>query len=268
MSKKQKTDPRFATTLARGLSVLRAFRPSDDGLSNMEIAERTNLPRSTVSRLTFTLQSLGYLSHAYHTDRYRLGPTLLALGNVATASVSFVDLSGQIMQKLANDTGTLIVLAVRDGVKHLLVKTWRPKDTSSIWLEVGYRIPIIGSSAGMAYLASLSDEEFKKNVSELFGESGPDADAAKAQRDAGYAQLITRGFVIPSGDIRFTLAINAVSVPFRSHEFDEPVSFTSGATPDYLTDEKMQNEVGPKLRQAVQELARATGQSGALVMRG
>ena len=45
-------DPRYANTLARGLSVLRAFRTSDDGLSNAEIAQRTGLPKSTVSRLT------------------------------------------------------------------------------------------------------------------------------------------------------------------------------------------------------------------------
>ena len=55
------TDRRFATTLSRGLSVLRAFRPSDDGLGNAEIAARTGLPKSTVSRLTYTLQALGYL---------------------------------------------------------------------------------------------------------------------------------------------------------------------------------------------------------------
>ncbi len=40
-------DRRFATTLARGLSVLRAFRPSDDGLDNAEISDRTGLPKST-----------------------------------------------------------------------------------------------------------------------------------------------------------------------------------------------------------------------------
>ena len=70
-------DRRFATTLARGLSVLRAFRPSDDGLGNAEISERTGLPKSTVSRLTFTLQSLGYLTHAGRHDLYRPGPALL-----------------------------------------------------------------------------------------------------------------------------------------------------------------------------------------------
>ncbi|MGR3198908.1 MAG: helix-turn-helix domain-containing protein, partial [Paracoccus sp. (in: a-proteobacteria)] len=40
-------DRNFATTLARGLSVLRAFRADDDGLTNAQIAERTGLPKST-----------------------------------------------------------------------------------------------------------------------------------------------------------------------------------------------------------------------------
>ena len=41
-------DPRFATTLARGLSVLRAFRVGDDGLSNAEIARHLVLSEATV----------------------------------------------------------------------------------------------------------------------------------------------------------------------------------------------------------------------------
>ena len=34
-------DRRYANTLARGLRILRAFRPSDNGLGNLEISERT-----------------------------------------------------------------------------------------------------------------------------------------------------------------------------------------------------------------------------------
>ena len=148
-------DRRFATTLARGLSVLRAFRVSDDGLSHMEIAERTGLPNATVSRLTYTLRELGYLSHAGKNDRYRLGPAALAIGNVASGSVSFLETASDPMQQLANETGTLALLAVRDGEKMLLVKTWRPKNTASIWLEPGHRIPVFGSSSGLAVLACL-----------------------------------------------------------------------------------------------------------------
>src|ERR1041384_854808 len=57
------TDRKFVTALARGLEVLRAFTPAEGLLGNGEIAERTRLPKPTVSRLTYTITKLGYLSH-------------------------------------------------------------------------------------------------------------------------------------------------------------------------------------------------------------
>ncbi|MBB5514167.1 DNA-binding IclR family transcriptional regulator [Rubricella aquisinus] len=246
--KPDETDRRFATTLARGMAVLRAFRASDDGLGNQEIAARTGLPKSTVSRLTFTLHSLGYLSHAGWGEKYRPGPALLALGNIAAASVGFVDVADPIMQPLADETGTLVVLAVRDDAKMLLMKTWRPAGVSSIWLDVGQRIPIVGSASGHAVLAALPDGD------------GPARDA--------YGQMIRDGFVtVPLAD-RYTPTINAVAVPYRSRAFAEPVAFTCGAMAEDLSDARAQSEVGPRLRDAVRQLEHATGTPPALVRRG
>jgi hypothetical protein len=52
----------FITALARGLEVLACFRSADKGLSNQQIAERCGLPKSTVTRITYTLTTLGYLA--------------------------------------------------------------------------------------------------------------------------------------------------------------------------------------------------------------
>jgi hypothetical protein len=60
--KKLTTDRSFVVALSRGLDVLRAFQPNDGLLGNQEIASRTNLPKPTVSRLTYTLTKLGYLT--------------------------------------------------------------------------------------------------------------------------------------------------------------------------------------------------------------
>lgn len=259
MSETFEKDRRFASTLARGLSVLRAFRVSDDGLSHMEIAERTGLPNATVSRLTFTLVELGYLSHAGKNDRYRLGPAALAIGNVAAASVSFLETANQPMQALANETGTLALMAVRDNDKMLLVKTWRPVDTASIWLEPGHRIPIHGSSSGMVVMACLSDAAFGAL------EAGDDLIGF---RQAGYEQLLARGFAIAPNDTRYASSVNAVSVPFHAGEFGEPVAFSCGALPEILNDDRMEYEVGPKLRDAVRALETRTGRSPALLKRG
>ncbi|ASJ73136.1 IclR family transcriptional regulator [Granulosicoccus antarcticus] len=254
-------DRRFATTLARGLSVLRAFRPQDDGLGNAEIAERTGLPKSTVSRLTFTLQSLGYLNHLGRGDRYRPGPALLALGNLASGSMSFVDISGPIMQQLADETGTLSVLAVRDDNKMLLVKTWRPAGVPSLWLEVGQRVPFAGSSSGHALLASLSDERFQDVVKQVQIDDQLSSEHAQQIRHNATRQLLKTGFVVADATEYFTPNIHAASVPFYPQDLGEPVVFTSGAVPKDLTLERLNETVGPALRASVSELERIMGQS-------
>ncbi len=254
-------DRRFATTLARGLSVLRAFRATDDGLGNAEIAERTNLPKSTVSRLTFTLQSLGYLNHLGRGDRYRPGPALLALGHLANASMSFVDVSAPIMQRLADETGTLSLLAVRDGSKLLLVKTWRPADVSSLWLEVGHRLPFDGSSSGYALLAALSEERFDDVIDQIEGDSSFTDERAQQIRDDAANQLLTTGFVVADPAEYFTPNIHAVSVPFHPRDLGEPVVFSCGAVPKDLTMARLRKSVGPALKASVNELERIMGMS-------
>ena len=257
-------DRRFATTLARGLSVLRAFRASDDGLGNAEIAARTGLPKSTVSRLTFTLQSIGYLNHLGRRDRYRPGPALLALGNLASASMSFVDVSAPIMQRLADETGTLSLLAVRDGRKLLLVKTWRPAGVASLWLAVGPRLPFNGSSSGHALLAALSSKRFDDVVEQVQGDDALTTDRARQIREGAGNQLLTTGFVVADPAEYFTPNIHAVSVPFYPHDLGEPVVFSCGAVPKDLTLSRLTRTVGPALKASVNELEGIMGQSSVI----
>ena len=178
-------DRKFANTLARGMAVMRAFRASDSGLTHAQIADRTGLPKPTVSRLTYTLCELGYLSHGGRNDRFRLGPSAIALGSVASAAVNFLDLASEPMQQLADDTGVLALVAVRDDSRMMLVRTWRPQKTSTIWLEPGHRIPVLGSSSGLAVVASLGRERFDQLT--------PDADMRQFRAE-GYTQLVRHGF--------------------------------------------------------------------------
>ena len=73
-------DRKFVVALARGLEVLRAFTPSEGLLGNQEIAARTGLAKATVTRLTYTLTTLGYLTHIDRLEKYQLAPGALAIG--------------------------------------------------------------------------------------------------------------------------------------------------------------------------------------------
>ena len=91
--KKAATDRNFVVALSRGLEVLRAFRPNDGLLGNQEIAARTNLPKATVSRLTYTLTKLGYLTPVPRFEKYQLAPSALLLGYAALANLGVRHLS-------------------------------------------------------------------------------------------------------------------------------------------------------------------------------
>jgi len=73
-------DRQFAINLSRGLEVLRAFTPADQLLGNRDLCDRTSLPKATISRLTYTLEKLGYLLRVERLQKYRLGPGVLMLG--------------------------------------------------------------------------------------------------------------------------------------------------------------------------------------------
>lgn len=259
------TDRRFATTLARGLAVLRAFRPADDGLGNAEIAERTGLPKSTVSRLTWTLHALGYLTQSGPRDRYRPGAALIALGNVASASISVVELAGGPMQRLADETGTLSLLLMRDGARLLIARTWRPRDVSSLWLEVGHRLPMGGTSSGHAMLAVASEDTVDAIVRD---DPRLDRETADAIRRRAYGQLVSQGFVVTPPEDYYTPNIAAVAKPFYAHDLAEPIIFTCGAMPEQLGQERIASEVGPRLAETVRELERMLGQGSAVTRRG
>ena len=252
-------DRSFVNALARGLTVLGAFRASDQGLSHTEICIRTRLTKATVSRLTYTLRTMGFVIQDTHSGLFKLGPAAVALGLVANAQTSFMDLIDDEMQELANKTGTLALIGVRSGDRMMLVRTWRPKGAASIWLEPGHRVPIFGSSTGQAYISALSDGIF---------ETMDPNDSLRAFRADGYAQLVAKGFTSPRMDTRFAETINAVAVPYMAREYGEPIAFSCGALPEMLSDERISDEVGPGLRELVRGLETKTGQVSALARKG
>ena len=145
--------------MARGLEVLRAFRPDDGPLGNHDIAERTSLPTSTVSRLTYTLTTLGYLSYSSSLGKYSVGTPALSLGYACLAGMSVRDIARPFMHELAKTTGASVALGSRDQLSMLYIECCRPDAAVTLKLDVGSRIPLATTSMGRALLAALTKGE-------------------------------------------------------------------------------------------------------------
>jgi DNA-binding IclR family transcriptional regulator len=145
-------------SLERGIEVLRAFRPGSELLGNGELAERTGLPKSTVSRLTQTLVGMGMLQAEPALRAYRLAPAVLSLAHAMRSGSRVLSVAAPMMQKLAERERLNVGLAAPDREEMVYLESIRYNRRVALRNVVsGQRIPMELTSLGRAYLATLPE---------------------------------------------------------------------------------------------------------------
>lgn len=141
-------------SLQRGLDILKAFRPGSDLMGNSEIADRTGIPKATVSRLTQTLMKAGFLDHDPRARAYRLGAVSLSLALAARMSNPVLQAALPLMRVFSERYGVNVGLAARDLDEMIYLESIRINLKSVMRRVVtGQRVPIELTSLGRAYLA-------------------------------------------------------------------------------------------------------------------
>ena len=111
MPRTGKPAARPVAAVDRALTVLDALAAGPGDLGTNEIARRTGINASTVSRLLATLARAGYVDHVGASGRYRLGPRLLELGNRVADRLDLREVARPHLQALAAETGETITLS-------------------------------------------------------------------------------------------------------------------------------------------------------------
>jgi DNA-binding IclR family transcriptional regulator len=102
---------RHVAAVERALAVLDALSDGTPELGTNEIARRTGINASTVSRLLATLANAGMVEHVPATGRYRLGLRLLQLGNTVLGRLDLREVARPHLQELAAATGETVTLS-------------------------------------------------------------------------------------------------------------------------------------------------------------
>src|SRR4051812_21202197 len=198
--KKTATDRNFVVALSRGLDVLRAFQPSDGLLGNQEIAARTNLPKPTVSRLTYTLTKLGYLTPVPRFEKYQLAPSAMALGYAALANLGVRHLSEPFREEVMRETGGAVAIGGRDRTSMIYFGQSRNGLTLGVQLDVGSRIPIATTAMGRAYIWTLPSEERTALLRELREHYGSRWPRMRDGIERAGETVAKHGFAISAGE--------------------------------------------------------------------
>jgi DNA-binding IclR family transcriptional regulator len=149
-------------SLERGIELLRSFRPGSELLGNAELAERTGLSRSTVSRLTQTLVGAGLLQVDPRSRAFRLAPAVLSFAHAMRSGSTVLTTAAPLMRQVAEARKINVGLAAPDRDEMVYLESIRYNRRPSLRTVVsGQRVPMELTSLGRAYLASAPEAKRK-----------------------------------------------------------------------------------------------------------
>lgn len=245
-------DRHFVTALARGLELLRCFESAEERLGNQQLAERCRLPKSTVTRLTYTLTRLGYLHHDRAAGHYRLGMAALGIGGSTLARLAIKQKSRPIMQALADATGLQIALGVRDQLAMVYIESCRGPSILTLSLDVGSKIPIATTAMGRACMATLPPAVRREIESTLAARDPRAWLSAQPGIDKAIADLAEYGCC--SSFREWKREVHGIAVPFALGEGLPELVLSAAGPARSRSAESYMREVRPLLIAAVEAI--------------
>ena len=143
----------FVQSLARGLSVIRAFDAEHAELTLSDVARRAGITRAAARRFLLTLESLGYV--ASDARAFRLTPRVLELGFSYLSSLSLPEIVQPHLEALSRDVNESVSAAVLDGTDIVYIARVPTRRIMSVRITIGTRFPAFATSMGRVLLAGL-----------------------------------------------------------------------------------------------------------------
>lgn len=245
-------DRQFVTALARGLDILRCFRPNDRFISHAELARRTNLPKPTVSRLIYTLKKLGYLAYSDSQGKYQLASGVLSLSYSMLGQMDLRKVARPAMQELAEYSQASVSIGIRDRLRMVYVQTCQSSARVTLRLDIGSRIPIATTAMGKAFLCGLPQDERDELLDQIRQADKPLWPRVKTGIEQALRDYHDHGFCISAGD--WQQDVHAVGVPVMDSIGQKQMAFNCGGPAHLLPPDLLQSDLGPKLVQLVQKV--------------
>jgi IclR family transcriptional regulator, acetate operon repressor len=144
----------------RVCAILNLLQEAIDGVPLIEIAETTELPKSSAFRYLWTLEAHRYVERDAESGMYRLG-----LGFVGMQSRQLEVLRQRarpLLERLRDEFGETVNLGVLDGDSAIYLDIVESRRSVRLAAKRGDRDPIHSTALGKAIAAHLSDERVKE----------------------------------------------------------------------------------------------------------
>lgn len=229
--------------VSRAFDVLRCFEGHEARLGNLEISNRCGLPRSTVSRLTHTLTRMGQLVYLPRDQKYRIGPSAVAMSASMMKGAQLRSMIRQRLQEVAEQVPGTVGFVVPDRFHLVYLQFARSATALGLHEGTGSRISMASTAAGAAYTAALAPEVGDAFLADMEREAPEAAKILKPRIEAYRESLRERGYVVACG--LWSPHINGLAVPIWSPQYQTFVVITIGLLSAMYDEERLHAEVAP-----------------------
>jgi IclR family acetate operon transcriptional repressor len=231
---------RHVASVQRAVAVLDALADEAPDLGTNEIARRTGINPSTVSRLLATLAEAGLVEHVAGTGRYRLGLRLLHLGNAVLTRLDLRTIARPHLTALVEETGETATLCAPGAHEAVTVDfVLSPSSVQSV-ARLGRPSVPHATAIGKVYLANggqLPPGPLTRFTERTITDRAALEAELQAVRKRGHASAI--------GEREDDL--NAIAAPVRDHRGELAAIVGVQGPAARFTPERMETAVGPLL---------------------
>jgi len=233
--------------VSRAFDVLRCFEGHEARLGNLEISNRCGLPRSTVSRLTHTLTRMGQLVYLPRDQKYRIGPSAVAMSTSMMKGLQLRNLIRLRLQDVADRLPGTVGFVIPDRFHLVYLEYARAANALGLYETTGSRIAIASTAAGHAYTAALAPEVGDAFLAEMEREVSDGAKLLRPRIEDNRRFLREHGYVVACG--LWSPHINGLAVPLWSPQYQTFVVVTIGLLAAMFDENRLHREVAPQMIQ-------------------
>jgi len=212
-SKSPRSDGEYLSTLARGLSVLRAFTRERPVMTLTEVAQATELNPAVARRCLNTLEHLRYVRR--EGKRFMLTPEVIAFATAFLDASHVEEVVRPILQEVRDRTGDSSSLAVMSGADVLYLVHVSTNRMVRLAAGVGTRFPAYATSMGRVMLAHQSDAAVEDYLNAVALEALTSKTETSASRLREALRAIrAQGFATIQDELDY--GIVSIAVPVRN----------------------------------------------------
>ena len=242
------------TALARGLQLLGCFRHGETSLTNTDFADRTKLPKPTISRLTHTLCQLGYLVQDQTGGSYRLGVGVLRLGFSVLGATDICDRASEVLRDLRAGANPYLTTALGEAHRAEVVYVAVSRSTQNVALtmHVGSRLPLFSSAMGRAILVGMTPEQRETAIDMACRDLNLAESELRQSAKTALEEYDARGYC--TGYSLWRDDVHAISVPVSSASDGRVFGLNIGGPSFYVTPDELEKHHARKLIDAAKQL--------------